>query len=252
MSSLRIHRWGPELARVLLIHGITSSGATMWRLGEGLADRGAIAPDLLGHGESPRAPRYRAEDFAAGLGSGYELVIGHSLGGLIAAYAAANDPGFAQRLILLDPVLEIADADYDSVVASLVHEAHRPPAEDAIRAENPGWHDECVRAKAIAARQVDPAAVEGTMRDNEPWHHAALLDRVTVPTLILGGDPAIGTTTQPDLGASNPLVSYRMVEGAGHSVHRDRPDVVLAASQCPESEVRAQIAARIVVAGGHR
>jgi pimeloyl-ACP methyl ester carboxylesterase len=156
-------------------------------------------------------------------------VIGHSLGGLIAARAAAHDSHFARRLIVLDPVLEIDDDDYDEVVESLLHEAHHPPTEAAIRAENPGWHEECVRAKAIAARQVDPAAVAGTMRDNAPWHHAPLLDRVAVPTLILGGDPAIGTTTQPDLGAGNPLVTYRMVEGAGHSVHRDRPGVVLAA-----------------------
>ena len=176
MSSLHIHRWGPEPARVLLIHGITSSGATMWRLGEGLAERGAIAPDLLGHGESPRAERYTAADFAAGLGGGYELVIGHSLGGLIATYAAAHDASFAQRLILLDPVLEIADEDYDGVVESLTHEAQHPPTEAAIRSGNPDWHDECIRVKAIAARQVDPAAVARTMRDNAPWHHAHLLE----------------------------------------------------------------------------
>src|SRR3954451_6996441 len=105
MSSLHAHRWGPEPARVLLIHGITSSGATMWRLGEGLKDRGAIAPDLLGHGESPDSDGYTLADLAHGLGRGYELVIGHSLGGLVAAHASAHDPGFAQRLVLLDPAL---------------------------------------------------------------------------------------------------------------------------------------------------
>jgi pimeloyl-ACP methyl ester carboxylesterase len=229
MSRLHIHRWGPAPARVLLIHGITSSGATMWRLGEALKARGAIAPDLLGHGESPRAERYTAADFAQTLGSGYELVIGHSLGGLIATHAAANDPAFAQRLILIDPVLEIADEDFPGVVRDVVGEARTPPTQEQIRAENPGWHDECVRTKALAGRQVDPAAVEQTLRDNAPWHHAHLLDRLTVPALILGGDPALGATAQPGLGADNPLVTYRMVEGAGHSVHRDRPDVVLAA-----------------------
>ena len=35
--------------------------------------------------------------------------------------------------------------------------------------------------------------------------------------------------TAPDLGAANPHVEYRRVAGAGHSVHRDRPDLVLAA-----------------------
>ena len=42
------------------------------------------------------------------------------------------------------------------------------------------------------------------------------------PTLILGG-PMSG----PHLGAANPHVEFRVVEGAGHSVHRDRPDAVL-------------------------
>src|SRR5689334_935518 len=114
MSSLHFHRWGREPARVLLIHGITSSGATMWQLGEALTDRGAIAPDLLGHGESPDADRYVVEDLADGIGRGYELVIGHSLGGFVAAHAAAHDPGFAQRLVLLDPALEIPDDAFPS------------------------------------------------------------------------------------------------------------------------------------------
>jgi pimeloyl-ACP methyl ester carboxylesterase len=228
MSS--IHRWGPEPARVLLIHGIASSGATMWRLGEGLADHGVVAPDLRGHGEGPRTESYRAADFASDLGSGWELVIGHSLGGLIAAHAAVADPAFAGRLILLDPVLEIADADLPAVLESVVDEARNPATEEAIRAENPGWHDQCVRAKALAARQADPDAVERTMRDNAPWHHGPLADRLRVPTLILGGDPALGGLAGSHLGAGNPLVEYRMVAGAGHSVHRDRPDVVLAAA----------------------
>ncbi len=227
MSS--IHRWGPEPARVLLIHGIMSSGATMWRLGEALAERGVVAPDLRGHGEAPRAASYRAADFASDLGSGWDLVIGHSLGGLIAAYAAAEDPAFARRLILLDPVLEIADEQFPAVLESVVDEARDPATEEDIRAENPGWHDECVRAKALAGRQADPDAVERTMLDNAPWHHGALLDRLRVPALILAGDPALGGMAAPDLGAGNPLVEYRMVAGAGHSVHRDRPDVVLAA-----------------------
>lgn len=229
MSTLHLHRWGPEPARVLLLHGITSSGATMWRLGEGLAQRGVVAPDLRGHGESPRAAGYSAADYASDLDDGWDLVIGHSLGGLIAAHAAAAGPGFARRLILIDPVLEIPDDEFAATLESLREEALHPPTAETIRAENPGWHEQCVRAKAIAGRQVDPAAVERTMLDNAPWHHSELADRLQVPTLILGGDPAVSTMTAPDLGAANPHVEYRRVAGAGHSVHRDRPDIVLAA-----------------------
>ena len=230
MSSLRIHRWGPEPARVLLIHGITSSGATMWRLGEELAERGVIAPDLLGHGESPDAGGYTLADLADGLGTGYELVIGHSLGGVVAAHVAAHDPGFAQRVILLDPALELPDEEFPSICEDIVDEARNPASEEQVRAANPDWEPETVRTKALASHQARPDAMQRILSENAPWHHAHLLDRVTVPTLILGADPEVGALATPALGDGRPHVEYRVIKGAGHSVHRDRPDVVLAAA----------------------
>ncbi|WP_053227622.1 alpha/beta fold hydrolase [Solirubrobacter soli] len=225
MSSLHFHRWGPEPARVLLIHGITSSGATMWQLGEALAERGALAPDLLGHGESPDSDRYTFADLAAGLGTGYELVVGHSLGGAVAAHAAAHDPGFARRLILLDPALDLREDP--SIRAAIIDEATNPASEAEVRAANPGWDAQTVRTKALASRQARPEAMGRIIDDNAPWHHAHLLDRVTVPTLILGA--GLDPVAMPALADGRPHVEYRVVEGAGHSVHRDRPDVVLQA-----------------------
>ena len=52
-------RGGP---RVLLLHGLQSSGATWWRIASSASPtRGAdvTAPDLRGHGASPRGERYR-------------------------------------------------------------------------------------------------------------------------------------------------------------------------------------------------
>src|SRR5262249_8193932 len=108
---LNTHRWGDGDTRVLLIHGICSSGATWWAIAAGIENATVVAPDLRGHGESPRANDYSAAAFAEDLGSGWDLVIGHSLGGLIAVHAAAHDAGFAKRLILLDPVLDLDDFD---------------------------------------------------------------------------------------------------------------------------------------------
>jgi pimeloyl-ACP methyl ester carboxylesterase len=225
MSSLHIHRWGTEPARVLLIHGITSSGATMWRLGEALADRGAIAPDLLGHGESPDADDYGVANLAAGLGTGYELVIGHSLGGFVAAHAAAHDPGFARRLILLDPALELRDDP--AIRAGIVDEATNPASEAEVRAANPHWDEQTVRAKALASHQARPEAMARIMDDNAPWRHAYLLDELTAPTLILGAD--VDPVAHPALADGRAHVEFQVVKGTGHSVHRDDPDAVLAA-----------------------
>ncbi len=217
---LNTHRWGDGPSRVLLIHGICSSGATWWEIAVGLANATVLAPDLRGHGESPRGDNYTAAAYAEDLGSGWDLVIAHSLGGLIAVHAATQDPSFATRLILLDPVLDLDD--FDGVTAANVEEAKHPPTAQAIASENPHWHPEHARLKALAAEQADPDAVERTMHDNAPWAHSPLADRVSVPTLIFAGPMC-----KPTVGARNPLVETREVPGTGHSLHRDRPQLVL-------------------------
>lgn len=216
---LTMHRWGNGSTRVLLIHGIASSGATWWQIAEGLEGATAVAPDLRGHGESARADRYGAADYASDLDGGWDLVIAHSLGGLIAA-TAAQEPGFARRLILIDPVFELDD--FDAVTAANVNEVANPATAEQIAAENPHWHPEHARLKALAARQADPRAVRLTMHHNAPWAHAELADRLTVPTLIFGGPMC-----RPSVGDANPLVEFHLIPGTGHSVHRDRPDAVL-------------------------
>ncbi len=60
------------------------------------------------------------------------------------------------------------------------------------------------------------------MRDNAPWAHSRLADRLSVPTLLFAGPMC-----SPGVGALNPHVEVRSVAGAGHSLHRDRPELVL-------------------------
>jgi pimeloyl-ACP methyl ester carboxylesterase len=218
---LNTHRWGDGETRVLLIHGICSSGATWWEIAAGIPDATVIAPDLRGHGESPRAGDYTAAAYAEDLGGGWDLVIAHSLGGLIAAHAASHGPGFARRLVLLDPVLDL-DGDFDAVTAANVDEARNPPTAEQVARANPHWHPEHARLKALAAQQADPDAVERTMHDNAPWAHSPLANVLTVPTLIFAGPMC-----SPGVGALNPRVETRTVPGTGHSLHRDRPQLVL-------------------------
>jgi pimeloyl-ACP methyl ester carboxylesterase len=217
---LNTHLWGDGPTRVLLIHGICSSGATWWEIAAGIEIATVTAPDLRGHGESPRAGDYSAAGYAEDLGTGWDLVVGHSLGGLIAVHAAAHDPGFARRLVLLDPVLDLDGLD--GVTMANVEEATNPPSAQQIAEENPHWHPEHARLKALAAHQADPYAVERTMHDNAPWAHSPLADRLTVPTLIFAGPMCA-----PTVGALNPHVEIRLAPGTGHSLHRDRPELVL-------------------------
>jgi len=103
----RISGKGPAL---LLLHGIGDSSASWVPLMRPLAERfTVIAPDLLGHGESakPRAD-YSVAAYANGmrdlldvLGIDKATVIGHSLGGGVAAQLAYQHPTRVERLALV-------------------------------------------------------------------------------------------------------------------------------------------------------
>ena len=215
--------------RALLIHGLSSNRGTWWRLTEALEANGweVTAPDLRGHGAAAPAESYSFADYASDLPEGpFELVVGHSLGGAIAVVA---DRG--ARVVLLDPVLEIFPGVWDDVRAAQLAELEL--TEDALRADKPHWDERDIQHKLAAVRAANPAMVGRTFDDNPGWSVVDAISGLTVPTLILSGDPAVYTMLEPStvdaVTTANPLVEYRVVAGAGHSPHRDRPDETLTA-----------------------
>ena len=97
---LRWRSWGGAGRRALLLHGSTSSSATWWQVGPALAEAGwrVKAPDLLGHGASPRAGRALTPEVAAGwvarelADRPLDLVVGHSFGAAVALSLLARGP----------------------------------------------------------------------------------------------------------------------------------------------------------------
>jgi pimeloyl-ACP methyl ester carboxylesterase len=219
---------------VLLVHGVQSAANTWWQIADQLAERGfhVTAPDLRGHGRSPSARHYRIADFIAdlgGLGADWDIAVGHSLGGTLIASALAADSRFARSAVLVEPVFELREDDFDAIVAGQIAElAHADPA--AIEATNPAWHPEDCRLKALAAAACSPHVNEAVLRENRPWDYSELLAEVQTQVLILGGDPALGAMLAPALGdtlaGANPNVRYEQLPLAGHSLHRDRPELV--------------------------
>jgi pimeloyl-ACP methyl ester carboxylesterase len=234
--------WGDPAAdrRALLVHGLGSNGALMWRYGVALADAGwsAIAVDLRGHGTAPRTldytiPAYAADVSAvrAGDGEPWSLVIGHSLGGAASTLAAADDPSWTRRLVLIDPALHLHPRDRDIVRASQTR-AFADPTADAVRREHPAWHPHDIELKALSAQQASPWAVEQTSAQNPAWDVREAAARLTCPTHVIGSDPEVYSIFTGDLAdevRQNPVVSMSVVAGAGHSPHRDAPEATIAA-----------------------
>jgi len=233
--TLPTHTWGDASSarRALLLHGLSSSGATWWRVAETLVADGwfVTAVDLRGHGTAPTADSYAVADYATDLpGTGWDLVIGHSLGGAISVVAAL-EAGFTKRLILLDPALVVPDAEWQSVRDQQLSEL--TITADDLRSSATPWGEKDIAIKIDAVNHATAAMIEGTLDDNHPWSVLELLPRVAVPTLILTGDPAVYTMLPPETAkaavAANPLLEYRVIPGAGHSPHREQPEATLAA-----------------------
>jgi pimeloyl-ACP methyl ester carboxylesterase len=219
--------WGDGPRRALLLHGLSSAGGNWWRVAATLAEDGftAVAPDLRAHGTSPRGDNLTIESYRDDvllLGNGWDLLIGHSLGGAIAAAAMAQHPDFARRIILEDPAV-------DSVgTARLLAESPEPlahPTVELVAAQHPDWHPHDVELKVQALLQCGIEGPVRTMEDASPWDVWADILALEVPTLLLAADPELGALVSPDMGAEairkNTQVEFQVVTGGSHSMHRD-------------------------------
>jgi len=117
---LKTRHWGAEGSRcVACVHGVAQHGGVFEGLGQRLAQAGhsLLSVDLRGHGESGREPPWDAGTHVGDLletleAAGIERAswIGHSFGGRLVAEAAVRAPERSDRLVLLDPGLEVPAA----------------------------------------------------------------------------------------------------------------------------------------------
>lgn len=240
MSAVTLPRlaWGDPASEktALLVHGLGSSGALMWMLGDALANAGwrAVAIDLRGHGDAPRVQDYTvgayAEDLAAtrpDRGGSWDAVIGHSLGGAASTVAAASDPAWTNRLILIDPAI-LVDGRDASIVRRSQERAFADNRIEVVREEHPHWHPQDHELKIDAVARGSRWAVEQTSAQNQLWDVRADAARLTTPTHIIGGDPEVYSLFTGEVAdevlAANENISMSVVSDAGHSPHRDKPE----------------------------
>ena len=238
---IAIHRHPGNGPEVLLIHGIGSSSAdfnpVITQMGEFCEP---VTIDLRGHGASGHpASGYHYRDYIrdleivlSDLQMDHPIVLGHSLGGIIALMWAARNPEAPRALIIEDSPLR-SGADFKEAfegwlqLNALSHGVAKAWYAD----KNPHWPAEIVEQRSFDMVNTAREAIlelQAASLSNEGLDSFAGLDRITAPLLFLQGDPEAGSMVVPeDLASLKQVLPQTQIEqypGAGHTIHRSHPN----------------------------
>ncbi|MCG6656775.1 alpha/beta hydrolase [Halomonas campisalis] len=232
-----------EAPTLVLLHGISSSAGSWAKLAERLPGYRLLAWDAPGYGDSqplaneaPTAADYaeRLEAWLAALGVERCVLVGHSLGAMMAGAYLAAHPGRLAGVVLADPAQGYGDADeakrdevYRSRWTQLETQGHAAYAR--------------ARAPRLLREGADPADIARVEAEMQKLHVAGfaqagwmlandLLSRYlpvapALPTLVVCGDEDRITPPEDARGLASRLgLPYRDIPRAGHASYIDAPE----------------------------
>lgn len=243
-AAIAWERWvSPGAPPVVLVHGTSAHSAWWHHVVPALIDAYDVtALDLSGHGDSGRRESYSMAAWSdevlavvAAVYGGPALIVGHSIGGLVAAGAAAREPGLVTAVILVDSVVDLPPAPpvdagrprgarvYPSLEAAVARFRLEPPQPVAGQAV-------LDYVAARSARRVPDGwgwKVDGRIYDVVGPQRATLLDGlagVRCPAAVVRGEHS--SLVGPDAAGvlarrwGRPVPHYT-VDGAHHHVMLD-------------------------------
>jgi pimeloyl-ACP methyl ester carboxylesterase len=226
---------GPPL---LVLHG--AGGPNGWRRWHAaLAERFTVyVPSHPGYGlsddaawmESPRDVARYYLWYLDVLGLERSTIVGHSMGGWIAAELAAMNPRAVERLVLvaaagLKPeqgeILDIFYYPVDQLTQMVYHDPAQVPEWDELfgTPPTPEQQDLALRNREMSARLTW-----------KPYMHNPrlpfFLPRISNPTLVVWGkqDQIVPVACGEQYRRLLPNATLRVIEGCGHSPMVERPD----------------------------
>jgi len=234
---IQYRRTGGEKPPVVLLHGLTGSGACWIPLARALErEYDVVMPDARGHGNSSTPPQgYRYEDLAgdvAGLIESLRLeapvLLGHSMGGMTAALTASQKAAGIRAVILADPTF-LSPQRQREVYESDVREQHRrllaSTKSDVVsqsRGRHPHRSPEIIELLAAARLETRMQAFDVLTPPNPEYR--ALISAISVPILLMiAKSGVVSLETARELQDLNPRLQVEQIEDAGHGLPYDQP-----------------------------
>lgn len=228
---------------VIFLHGIGGDAESWLPELEALADRcRAIAWDMPGYGGSPALPGMTfpaladaVKDLLGKLGIERAHLVGHSIGGMVALEFAARFPGRVASLVLYatSPAFGKPDGDWQreflkARLAPLDAGGRMadlaPSIVQSLVGDNPD-PDGIARATAAMAR-VPEAAYRAAMQCLVTFDRRDALAGIAFPVLVLAGekDDNAPAAMMERMAAKISGARFRVIPGAGHLAHFERPE----------------------------
>jgi len=229
---------------ILMLHGIGGGNLAFAPQVETFAGSGyrAVAWDMPGYGRSAPIEPYTFKGLAQscialieGLQCGSVILLGHSMGGMVAQEVVARRPELVSRLILCgtSPAFGKPDGDWQRrfvAERSAPLDAGRTMAELAEQLVpqmiGPGALPEGVKLATHCMAQVSPATYRRALEALVSFDRKANLPNIHVPTLLVAGEhdknapPAVMKKMADAIAGS----SYIEMKGIGHLQNLEAPE----------------------------
>lgn len=221
---------------LLCIHGASGNGNQFRPLLERLgANHSPFAFDFPAHARSagidslesiPRMAEF-AKGVAERLGLAAPVLVGHSMGGMVAQEYALRFPGAVRALVLIGTTAkpEIPEAMYTQLRRITEGKARREFTRDAF---SPATPPEIIRQNVMEDLKTDPRASLGDLLAIRGWSAADRLGQIRVPTLVIFGEDEIPRIKQGSeaLAAGIPGAKRVEIPKAGHMVTLEQTQAV--------------------------
>jgi len=229
---------------LIILHGLLGLSDNWYSIAKNLGEKYRVyLPDLRNHGRSPHSSIFNYEVMARDVREFLDThriasstIVGHSMGGKVAMYFALQHPAYVEKLVVVD-IAPRAYAPQHEEIFEAIFSVDLSPVKtrqevDALLAGR--IKDVTVRRFLLKNLIRDKNGtfrwkfnLQGIFRNIHTMYEPIHSDQPFLkPTLFIKGEKSLYITEEDIFQIKKlfPEAQIRVIPGAGHWVHFDKPD----------------------------